>query len=736
MSDATCHQPFRILIVDDNAAIHNDFRKILGGQPVEGTQLDDLEQSLFGATPSPLPRAVFRLDSALQGREALIMVERALAEQDPYALAFVDIRMPPGWDGIETLEHLWQSCPDLQAVLCTAYSDYSWDDMARRLGQTDNLLILKKPFDTAEVLQVAHALTRKWDLARQAKLRLEDLDRMVRERTQKLQEQTVERARIQDALLISEERFAKAFQASPMPMAIQSEADSRFLDANPSFLQLAGYSADQLLQRTDKELRLWANGATEPAEDGWIEAPIRNCPCTLHRKDGTKRETMLWAELVPLASGPCRLLILEDVTDRLKLEAQLRQAQKLEAVGCLAAGVAHEFNNLLTVIQGHAAMLSGKPLGTSTADESIARITQASQRAASLTRRLLAFSHKQSVQLKAVHLSAAVHGLAKMLSQLIGEPYQLCLDCAPDLPPARADEANVEQILINLALNARDAMPGGGTIHVATSLAELDEAAARANLEARPGRFVCLTVSDTGCGMSPEVLGRIFDPFFTTKEVGKGTGLGLATVHGIVQQHAGWVEVNSQVGQGSAFRVFLPLWQGALGASATDPASARSAPQPGSGEAVLIVEDEGIVREAARLTLERGGYRVFEAADGPEALAVWEGCPLRINLLVTDMVMPRGVSGGALARVLQSRDPHLRTLYTSGYSSELIREDLRLTHGVNFLRKPYDPSALLRAVKRCLDHGTQPPDHTRITQRADPALGCHPRVPADNPTFS
>jgi CheY-like chemotaxis protein len=236
--------------------------------------------------------------------------------------------------------------------------------------------------------------------------------------------------------------------------------------------------------------------------------------------------------------------------------------------------------------------------------------------------------------------------------------------------------------------------------------------------------------------MNPEVLGRIFDPFFTTKEVGKGTGLGLATVHGIVQQHAGWVEVNSQVGQGSAFRVFLPLWQGALGASATDPASARSAPQPGSGEAVLIVEDEGIVREAARLTLERGGYRVFEAADGPEALAVWEGCPLRINLLVTDMVMPRGVSGGALARVLQSRDPHLRTLYTSGYSSELIREDLRLTHGVNFLRKPYDPSALLRAVKRCLDHGTQPPDHTRITQRADPALGCHPRVPADNPTFS
>ena len=635
------------------------------------------------------------------------MVQEALQENDPYALVFVDIRMPPGWDGVETLEHLWACEPELQAVICTAYSDYSWDDMARRLVQPDSLLILKKPFDTAEVLQVAHALTRKWALTRQAKLRMEDLDRMVCERTQKLQEEVAERARVEQALLISEDRFSKAFRASPIPMAIQNEADGRFLDANPSFLELTGYLGDSLLGRTDQELKLWNGQLAPPAAEAWHETQIRNRSGALRRSDGTSRDTVLWAEPIMLATGPCRLLIVEDVTDRLKLEGQLRQAQKLEAVGCLAAGIAHEFNNLLTVIQGHTDLLGGRPLGTPAAAESLARIAQASQRAASLTRRLLAFSHKQPVQFKPVELSAAAQGLTKMLSQLIGEPYQLRLNCTANLPPARADEGNVEQILINLAINARDAMPDGGTIQIATSLAVFDEAAARETAQARPGRFVCLMVSDTGCGISQEVLDRIFDPFFTTKDIGKGTGLGLSTVHGIVQQHEGWIEVSSEVGHGSTFKLFLPVWEGETAAPPAEKTGSGSKPSHGSGEAVLIVEDEGIVREAARLALERGGYQVFEAGDGPEALTSWERCPARISLLVTDMVMPHGVSGGALARVLQTRDPHLRVLYTSGYSSEVVREDLHLTHGVNFLRKPYDPPTLLKAVRLCLDAGVK-----------------------------
>lgn len=708
MKDGTASSQARILVIDDNAAIHNDFRKILGGQPAVETRLDDMEKALFGPGATPVERAAFRIDSAFQGQEALGLVQRALQEEDPYVLAFVDIRMPPGWDGVETLEHLWQCWPELQAVICTAHSDYSWDDFARRLGQTDSLLILKKPFDTAEVLQIAHALTRKWVLARQAKLRVEDLNRMVLARTQELQEEVNERARIQEALRASEERFSKAFLASPMPMAIQNQPEGRFLDANPSFLELTGYRADQLLQHTGAELRLWENAEAQPKAAIFPQGRLRKRSGLLRRSDDATRNTVLWAEPIVLQTGPCLLILVEDVTDHLKLEAQLRQSQKLEAVGCLAAGIAHEFNNLLTVIQGHTGLLNGKALNTKSAAESIERIAQASQRAASLTRRLLAFSRKQPMQLKAVNLSAAVQGLGKMLGQLIGERFQLQLDCAPNLPPVHADEGNIEQILINLAVNARDAMQDGGAIRIATSFVVLDAASASLNLEARPGRFLCLAVSDSGCGMTREVITRIFDPFYTTKDVGKGTGLGLSTVHGIVQQHHGWIEVSSQVGQGSSFKVFLPACDETRSFSAPAASPAVAGAQMGAGEAVLMVEDEGIVREAARLALEHGGYHVFEAGDGPEALEIWERCPARIDLLVTDMVMPHGVSGGALARVLQARDPRLQVLYTSGYSSEVIREDHHLIHGTNFLRKPYDPASLLKAVRRCLETQGQP----------------------------
>ncbi|HVM51109.1 MAG TPA: response regulator [Candidatus Acidoferrum sp.] len=706
MSAGAERQQPRVLVIDDNAAIHNDFRKILV-QSSAATRLDEMEKELFGPVTAPIQRAGFRIESAYQGQEALGMVQRALQEGDPYVLAFVDIRMPPGWDGIETLERLWQCYPELQAVICTAHSDYSWDDIARRLAQPDSLLILKKPFDTAEVLQIAHSLSRKWELARQAKLRMEDLDRMVRERTQELRREVEERARVQAALQVSEERFSKAFIASPIAMAIQNEPEGRFLDANPSFLQLTGYSAEQLVHRTGAELRLWESGQAQGEAAVLPQGRLRKHSGVLRRGDGSFRNTVLWAEPVVLESGPCLLMIVEDVTDHLRLEAQLRQSQKLEAVGCLSAGIAHEFNNLLTVIQGHTGLLSGKALNTASAADSIERIAQASQRAASLTRRLLAFSRKQPLQLKPVNLSEAITGLGKMLEQLMGERFQIQMDCAAGLPPVYADEGNLGQILINLSLNARDAMAEGGSISIKTGLVALDAIAARRHLEARPGRFVCLSVADSGCGMSREVLGRIFDPFYTTKDVGKGTGLGLSTVHGIVQQHQGWIEVSSEVGKGSVFYVFLPACDDSRGVA---PAEARltPAPEPGGREAVLMVEDEGIVREAARLALERGGYRVFEAGDGPDALKVWEHCPAHIDLLVTDMVMPHGVSGGALARVLQARDPRLRVLYTSGYSSEVIREDRHLIVGVNFLRKPYDTASLLKAVRVCLDTQGQP----------------------------
>lgn len=699
----------RILIIDDNPAIHEDFRKILSGPTTLG-RLGDMEKALFGEPETHAERVVFRIDSAYQGREALEMVKKAMEENDPYALAFVDVRMPPGWDGVETLEHIWQCCPDLQAVICTAYADYSWDDIARRLGHTDNLLILKKPFETVEVLQMAHALSRKRALEYQAKLRMEDLDRMVRERTQelvtaneKLKQEIEERTRAQHALRISEEQFSKAFNASPMPMAIITWPDGKFQTANASFVTLTGYTSDQLAESTTDQLRLWEDAAGRKTVTLETDKPIRNLSCTLRRKDGTFRNTILWAEPITLLSGPCVLLIIEDVTEQLKLEGQLRQAQKMEAVGRLAAGVAHEFNNILTIIQGHAGLLRAMPTDPKTVAESTARICQACQRAATLTKQLLAFSRKQPLQFNPVNLVALLQSTQKMLSRLMGERYQLQVESPPDLPPIRADEGSVEQIVLNLALNARDSMPDGGTIRIQTTLVTMDDSVVRKNPEAHPGKYVCLAVTDTGCGIKPELLNRIFDPFFTTKEAGKGTGLGLSTTHGIVQQHKGWIEVVSQVGVGSTFKVYLPVWEEKTVENPKPEEPHKPIEQNGAGEAVLLVEDETNVRELARKTLEQCGYHVLEAGDAPQALRLWEKAHKRIKLLVADIVLPNGMSGRELAKVLMQKDPQLRVVYTSGYGPDIVKDDPTVFSAGNFLPKPFDAEALLTAVKRELE---------------------------------
>src|ERR1051325_4040909 len=453
MSELPSEARPRILIVDDNPAIHEDFRKILGAKSQTHPRLDNIEAELFGQAGSAAERSGFRIDSAHQGQEALALIQQAMQQDDPYVLAFVDVRMPPGWDGIETLERIWQCAPELQAVICTAYSDYSWDDMTRRLGHTDNLLILKKPFETGEVLQLAHALTQKWTLARQAKLRMEDLDRMVRQRTEELR--------------VSEERFSKAFHCSPNPAAILSGVDRKFLGANQSFVELSGYSPENLVKHTDKELKLWTNDAEPDTAAAAPEGKLRNQSFVMRRSDGSVRQIMLSAEPINLGTRPCLLVNVEDITDQLKLEAQLRQSQKMEVIGRMAAGIAHEFNNVLTVIQGDVGLL--QVAGNSpTLDRNalLNQIMQASQRAASFTKQLLAFSRKQVLQPRLLNLSATVTNTRKMLSRLIGEKYEIKLECPAELPSVMADEGGIEQILINLALNARDAMPNGGVLEL------------------------------------------------------------------------------------------------------------------------------------------------------------------------------------------------------------------------------------------------------------------------------
>jgi len=697
----------RILVIDDSVAIHEDYKKILGGKSTPASKLNRVEAELFGEPTRAAKRVPFRIDCAAQGLEALMLVEKSLAADDPYMLAFVDIRMPPGLDGVETIARIWEICPDMQMVICTAYSDYSWDEIINRFGHTDNLLILKKPFETVEVLQVAHALTKKWVFGRQARLQLKDLECMVQERTQKLQKEIEERAAVQQALRISEERFSKAFQSSPIPMAIQGWPAGCFLAANTSFLELAGYAADQLLQHNSRGLGLWADEAAMATVTASV-GRVRNHPCQLRPRDGTLRNVVLWTEPITLDDKPCLLMVLVDVTEQLKLEAELRQAQKLELVGRLVASVAHEFNNVLTVIQGHATLLHSSAVNTKSPTDSIDRIIQASQRAAYFTGQLLSFSRQRPLIFKVANLSEIVQGMQKMLDLSLGESFQIRLELAEKLPYGRFNEGCVEQILINLALNARDAMPGGGTISISTGLEVISEADARQHTDALVGRFLCLTVKDEGCGIPPEMMNRIFDPFFTTKEIGKGTGLGLPTVQSLVRQHGGWIEVASEIGRGSTFKVFFPAVEDTLPAQEPSVPAALPEPAPvcGSGEVVLLVEDEPVVREMARATLEDGGYQVLEAGDGREALIIWDRSAGEIDLVVTDMVMPNGVSGGALARTLQAQTPDLPVICTSGYTPDYIARDLPANDKITFLPKPYLPSQLLHMVRQCLVGGS------------------------------
>jgi PAS domain S-box-containing protein len=389
----------------------------------------------------------------------------------------------------------------------------------------------------------------------------------------------------------------------------------------------------------------------------------------------------------------------EDVTERLNLEAQLRQVQKMDSVGQLAAGVAHDFNNILTIIQGHAGLLNMETSLPEAVGESSRQIALAAERAANLTRQLLLFSRKQILQPQLLNLNEVVNDLSKMLRALLGEQVALKRHMPEELASVYADPSMMEQILVNLSVNARDAMPRGGTLSISTYSVEIDVGYVQRHPEARVGDFICFSVSDTGHGMDAKTLSRIFEPFFTTKEIGKGTGLGLATVYGIVSQHQGWIEVESQVGHGTRFKIYLP--QATKAAQKTGASKPKEI--PGGDETILVVEDETPLRELVQEILQKKGYRVLSASNGVEALGVWQKHRSEIHLVLTDMMMPEGVSGRDLAEHVQRERSDVKVIYSSGYSLDVVGIGPVLQDGTNFLQKPYDPETLTLTVRNSLD---------------------------------
>jgi PAS domain S-box-containing protein len=396
-----------------------------------------------------------------------------------------------------------------------------------------------------------------------------------------------------------------------------------------------------------------------------------------------------------------RIWAFRDITEQRKLELQFRQAQKMEAIGQLAGGVAHDFNNILAVIQLQASLLKLDPDLVQEHLDIATEIENASQRAANLTRQLLLFSQRQEMRKRDLDLNEVVTNIVKMLRRIVGEDVQMQFKLSPRPLWIHADAGMVDQILLNLTVNSRDAMPEGGQLVIETYSMIFDEFTVAKTSQARPGHFACLTVSDTGSGISPENMTRIFEPFFTTKEIGKGTGLGLATVFGIVKQHQGWINVYSEAGLGTTMRIYLPILDHSTGSDA-DRATVESLPQ--GRETILLVEDDAAVRSSVRRILSHLGYRILEATTGALALEVWDQHRAEISLLVTDLVMPDGVNGKELAAKLLKQDPRLKVVYVSGYSATVAGKDFPLEEGVNFLSKPFQTHRLAQTVRNCLDN--------------------------------
>jgi signal transduction histidine kinase/HAMP domain-containing protein len=433
-------------------------------------------------------------------------------------------------------------------------------------------------------------------------------------------------------------------------------------------------------------------------------AIVQTCLATgtprLHFETRVGSRILSWS-FYPIMASQMVHCYVEDTTEHTNLEEQFRQAQKMESVGQLAAGMAHDFNNILTIIQGHSGLLMSRANLSPAMTTSAQAVSFAAERAASLTRQLLMFSRKQVMQPKPLGLKEVVGNMSKMLQRLMGETIIVRCEYAPHLPLIRGDTGMMEQILMNLAVNARDAMPKGGELSINTTLVQIDQAYVKRHRDASVGAFVCLEVRDTGTGMDAATMKRIFEPFFTTKGPGQGTGLGLATVYGIVRQHSGWIEVQSRVGEGTAFRIYFP-------ADARPVEEQAQAPAPvtqvhGGGETILVVEDEPVLRDLARLILQDCGYRVLPAPSGVEALTVWQKNQGAVDLLLTDMIMPDGLSGKDLAESLLGHKPKLKVIFTSGYNVEEFGSEATQKNGIQFLQKPYSRFTLAKAVRDCLD---------------------------------
>jgi two-component system, cell cycle sensor histidine kinase and response regulator CckA len=539
-----------------------------------------------------------------------------------------------------------------------------------------------------EVLQIAHNLTRKWELALENRQTLAELDRRVEIRTAELH--------------ASRERLSILFHAAPTAQLIVDARGYDSIEVNDALCQLTGYAAEDWKETSR------ATYACEQSGLGAIvrmKHPLQAVEASIKTQSGAERYLIVSSVVLGLAGMPSLLLTLQDVTERRRLETDLRQLQKMDAVGQLAAGVAHDFNNLLTVIGGNARLLRESPVTDIAARNSLVdEIVESSARATDMTRKLLTFTRRQVFQPQKVCLSSLVEGQLPILSRLLGEHIDIRWHRQVQVCGVMADAASLEQVLLNLAVNARDAMPHGGTLAVSVNQVSILAGPQAEALGVAPGEYGYLGCTDTGIGMTQEVAQRIFEPFFTTKAQGQGTGLGLSSVYGIVKRHGGGIHLDTALGRGTTMGVLLPLvaLSKPLRAAESSPQSTRLRTSR-ARLTILLIEDEPAVRRIASRMLAALGHDVHEAADGPEGLAKWRQTMDEIDLVITDMVMPGGLTGLAVADAVQCENPLCPVILASGYSDELLEEDGGALCGMKFfLPKPYSQDSLKQVIAKSI----------------------------------
>ena len=650
------NEKIHVLLIEDNAV---DARLVKG-------MLEQEESGIFAV------KHASNLDEGL----------RSFALERVYQVILLDLGLPDS-AGLETLRRIMPQANGASVVVLTAAQDEELGIAALREGAHD--YIIKGQITSRQLRR-----TLRFAIER-------------RRLSGELRAEIKQRTRAQEALQLSEQRYRLLSEAAPIGILLADER-GKLIDANTQALRMFGYNREELIGGSIEMLlperfrcshqRHRASYSKEPhARPMAIGKEL-----VARRKDGTEFPVEVGLGPLVTSDGVLVSSTIVDITERKKMEEQRRLSQRMEAIGKLSGGVAHDFNNLLTVILGCSdVVLDALPPDHPSASK-IETIRKAGASAADLTRQLLAFSRQQMLQPRVLDLKAIVEQTQSLLHRLIGENIEFKVLLDPSLGRVNADPGQIEQVLLNLAVNARDAMPHGGRLTIEARNVELDDSYTAEHQMVIPGRYIMLGVEDTGCGMDQDTQSRIFDPFFTTKELGKGTGLGLATVYGIVKQSGGYVWVYSELNMGTLFKVYLPRVE-----ESVQPIKLKDSEAPAiqAHETILLAEDSDSLREMAREYLQSVGYAVLEAASGAQALEKAKEFHGKIHLLLTDVVMPE-MSGPELVRQITALRPELRVIFTSGYTNDAIARQGVLDPAVAFIQKPYRPKALARKIREVL----------------------------------